>query len=256
MALSLSKITGGNISVTLIPDSGIYAIMSRVNKVRQSILREKIIIWQFSFVSEVLLVSWKFFCTFLFDSLFLIYFFLHISTLIFSNSCLYDCFFIIAYSFVDKSSPWRSPWLIFSPLLYLLPTSCSLTCSLPSLIHISLISSQLLSIWFHSSPFHFTPLHSNSLLSTSSPLLTLYSPPFISITPSLFSPFFLSFLFPKGPCISSRCRCWWWRSMSLRQSYGCYSRKGPYVRTRTSTFYFYRFKHLFIIILKYKLFEI
>ena len=38
MALSLSKITGGNISVTLIPDSGIYAIMSRVNKVSQSIL--------------------------------------------------------------------------------------------------------------------------------------------------------------------------------------------------------------------------
>jgi len=33
LALSLSKIVGGNISVTLIPDSGIYAIMSRVNKV-------------------------------------------------------------------------------------------------------------------------------------------------------------------------------------------------------------------------------
>ena len=35
LALSLSKLhsTGGNISVTLIPDSNIYAIMSRVNKV-------------------------------------------------------------------------------------------------------------------------------------------------------------------------------------------------------------------------------
>ena len=35
LALSLSRLhsTGGNISVTLIPDSNIYAIMSRVNKV-------------------------------------------------------------------------------------------------------------------------------------------------------------------------------------------------------------------------------
>lgn len=41
LASSLSKITGGNISVTLIPDSAIYAIMSRINKVRKEIFTIK-----------------------------------------------------------------------------------------------------------------------------------------------------------------------------------------------------------------------
>lgn len=34
LATNLSKLSNNNISVTLIPDSNIYAIMSRVNKVR------------------------------------------------------------------------------------------------------------------------------------------------------------------------------------------------------------------------------
>ena len=34
LALNLSKLPNNNISVTLIPDSAIYAIMSRVNKVK------------------------------------------------------------------------------------------------------------------------------------------------------------------------------------------------------------------------------
>ena len=171
-------------------------------------------------------MSWKFISTLLFDSLYLIYFSLNICTLIFPNSCLYDCLFIISYSFFYKSLPLRSLWLISFPLLKLLPSPCSPTFSTLSYPHCSYILS--------------TPFHSNSLPSTSSPLLTLDSPPFISITQSLFLPFFFSLLFSKGPCISSRCRCRRWRSLSLRQSYGCYSRKGTYVRTHTFMFDFYR----------------